>query len=244
MSVGGVSLGHTRGENQPLETGKPLGHLAKGLAELEGTVLSLGTTLWFRDMAAALSAAGELLRAPRSSSLAQTALSPSPGWYIQGHCLHSALVQTAPQLNLFLSSFSIHRTGRESSHSHMLKAYYVGVSVPGFACFTSLILTASWKTGTKEMLLWQLVKQTQRSGDLSRCPQTCLYSRLCFPAQNSSHSPGVDIIVNKTNASPCFLNEASGAGNVLILKHDFVQFGSHQGIPTPSIYLLYLKKKI
>lgn len=82
---------------------------------------------------------------------------------------------------LLLSYFSIHRTGRENSRSHMLKAYYVRVSVPGFTCFTSLILTASWKTGAKEMLLWQLVKQTQRSGDLSRCPQTYLPSTL-FPS--------------------------------------------------------------
>lgn len=101
VSVKGVSLGHTRGENQPLETGKPLGHLAKGLAELDGTVLSLGTTLWFRDMAAAVSTVGELLRAPRSSSLAQTAQSHSPSWYIQGHCLHGALVQTTPQLTFY-----------------------------------------------------------------------------------------------------------------------------------------------
>lgn len=58
-------------------------------------------------------------------------------------------------------------------------------------CFTSLILTISWKTGAKEMLLWQVVKQTQRSGDLSRCTQTCLHSTLCFPAQNSSLSPNI-----------------------------------------------------
>ena len=104
VSIRGVSLGHTRGENQPLETGKPLGHLAKGLAELEGTVLSLGTTLWFRDMAAAVSAAGELLRAPRSSSLAQTALSLSPSWYIQGHCLQSRLHHNLPFLELLQHS--------------------------------------------------------------------------------------------------------------------------------------------
>ena len=120
-------------------------------------------------------------------------------------------------------------------------------------CFTSLILTISWKTGAKEMLLWQVVKQTQRSGDLSRCTQTCLHSTLCFPAQNSSHSPNIcwilfgawlcckhsDITVNKTEANPCFLNEAS----VLILKHKSVQFENHQGIPSSSVYLRYLKKK-
>ena len=54
-------------------------------------------------------------------------------------------------------------------------------------CFTSLILTIAWKTGAKEMFLWQAVKQTQRRRDLSRCTQTCLH----FPAHNSPHSPNV-----------------------------------------------------
>lgn len=83
---------------QKRRRGDHLGRLAKELAELGSTALSLGTALWFRDLAAAFSTGGELLRAPRSSGLAQTAQSHSPNSYLQCHHLPGTLVQTAPQL--------------------------------------------------------------------------------------------------------------------------------------------------
>ena len=70
---------------------------------------------------------------------------------------------------------------------------------------------------------------------LQVCIECCLAS--------GSVPSTVGIVMSITDANPCFLKEASGAGNVLILKHKCVQFESYQSVPSPSVHLLYLKKK-
>ena len=111
---------------QKRRRGDHLGRLAKELAELGSTALSLGTALWFRDLAAAFSTGGggafkgtkELRPCPDCSKSFPKLVPPmpSPPWYTSPDCTTAYL---------FLSSFSIHRTERENSCPHMLRAYYV-----------------------------------------------------------------------------------------------------------------------